>query len=598
MVPFLGGPFGDSNASPAILEVLLRHGADPNLRTEDMVLLQEPDERPDPMMYPTGSGAVKTRWVRAAADQEPQCRAQSALSIALKRDDGEALALFAANGADVATLAARAPDLRPETAEKVLPVLLPLLDPCTKNELLVACAGADDAARARLLLEAGAEAQCTGVVPGSDAPMSPLLHAILRVRKETVQLLRYRGAVARTPLEALALACSADDAAAAAAALDEGADPNAACHGCTPLAVATASCSPRCVELLLGRGADPDRASRLWRGSRDIWSAAAMVSVDAKEGEAVVPVLLALMIGALDIALVLLRRGADRAVVWRGATPLGHCLVQSLQEAKSMWAGGLDWQVADLAKTVEKVPKRIGRLNEALRTARGEGTVAPEEEEEVRAEVRRLEERLREASAELQTARAVKDQQTAVLDALLDGAQIRLTDKGPDGQPLLYMALHLPPVLQKLLDHRVDVNQASPEDCSTPLIYAIGQKLDNAVALLLQHAADPNLAALGGDRRGLTPLMQAASNATHAGALLTNGARVDAVDADGLPALMYAIRAQNVDLTRVLLEHGADISLVSNNGMTAVAMTNSLQDYGPSKSLIKDLLTENRGVAW
>ena len=76
--------------------------------------------------------------------------------------------------------------------------------------------------------------------------------------------------------------------------------------------------------------------------------------------------------------------------------------------------------------------------------------------------------------------------QEPLLDALLEGTDLQLSDKGPGGKPLLYGALHMPEVLQKLLKHGLNVNQANPEDQTTPLIYALRNGLDEAVELLLQ----------------------------------------------------------------------------------------------------------------
>ena len=147
-----------------------------------------------------------------------------------------------------------------------------------------------------------------------------------------VQVLLEAGAQATSPLNALALACCMDDPAAATAALDQGADPNTPCHGCTPLAMATATNSLRTAEVLLDRGADPSAASRLHCPPALLYHRTVGAQLEAPAP----PLVLALLQGAPQMARLLAQRGADRTVTWKGVMPLGHVLglMRDSQELK------------------------------------------------------------------------------------------------------------------------------------------------------------------------------------------------------------------------------------------------------------------------
>ena len=111
------------------------------------------------------------------------------MDIAIARQATDATVLFASCGAtvDVRALLAKLPQMEPETVSRLLPILLAAGDQDAKNEVLVWAAGSGDTARVRAALEAGAAVQCEATVPGFES-VSPLLHALLRNSKETVQV--------------------------------------------------------------------------------------------------------------------------------------------------------------------------------------------------------------------------------------------------------------------------------------------------------------------------------------------------------------------------------------------------------------------------
>ena len=84
---------------------------------------------------------------------------------------------------------------------------------------------------------------------------------------------------------------------------------------------------------------------------------------------------------------------------------------------------------------------------------------------------------------------------------------------------------------------------------------------------LLKGGADPNMS---DPRAGATPLMQAAAVGSPGAMtlLLDNGAKVNATNATGATALMWA--ATEIDKVRLLLARGADVNIASQRGRTAL----------------------------
>lgn len=118
------------------------------------------------------------------------------------------------------------------------------------------------------------------------------------------------------------------------------------------------------------------------------------------------------------------------------------------------------------------------------------------------------------------------------------------------------------------LDLKLDPNvkYASPHNRSTkatPLFIASDLGHTEAVSLLLEHRADPNLPAE--DKR--TPLMAASSN-NHTEVvelLLSRGAWIETSDEDGNTALRYACVRNHVQAVKLLLEAGANPNVSGRN---------------------------------
>lgn len=116
---------------------------------------------------------------------------------------------------------------------------------------------------------------------------------------------------------------------------------------------------------------------------------------------------------------------------------------------------------------------------------------------------------------------------------------------------------------------------------NTPLWIAAKCGNSDAVQLLLAHGADVN--AKGASNA--TPLI-VSKNARVTQLLLEKGATIDAVDQNGMSALCWASSAGNVDSARLLLEHGADANHRNRRKETpahwaySLAMLNLLVQYG------------------
>jgi uncharacterized protein len=198
--------------------------------------------------------------------------------------------------------------------------------------------------------------------------------------------------------------------------------------------------------------------------------------------------------------------------------------------------------------------------------------------------------------------------------------------KGPD--------LDRTPVVKTLLDHKADVNARTNEG-DTTLYWAVDQRMENVarlliergadvnvmngrrgtplgqavgkgnvrlVKMLLERGADPNkaddfyglplvraagrkadtevmrvLIAGGADvnkRLGRTPLMETAHEGTPEAVrfLVSNGAKVNLADSEGLTALMFAAGRNTPDVVQALISAGADHTLRNNDRQTALGV--------------------------
>jgi hypothetical protein len=127
-------------------------------------------------------------------------------------------------------------------------------------------------------------------------------------------------------------------------------------------------------------------------------------------------------------------------------------------------------------------------------------------------------------------------------------------------------------VLAALLAKGADVNDVGGHSGESPLHYAVNWPNPDAVSMLLQHGADPNLK----DNRGVTPLERALGHGNNAiiRALLEKCGDPNSRDSSGRSVLLAAISARvEPALVRLLLDRGADPMAVDpSTGKTAVQL--------------------------
>lgn len=154
----------------------------------------------------------------------------------------------------------------------------------------------------------------------------------------------------------------------------------------------------------------------------------------------------------------------------------------------------------------------------------------------------------------------------------------------------------IPYFIEKGADIEAKVNKGD-----TPLLYAIftlgsnynsdsfKQTLD-LIRLLLKHGANVNTSGSNGD----TPLMRVSASRleeqnkiTMVKELIEQGADVNAVNEDGMSALMFAAYNETGDVLKILLEAGAKVNTKDKHGETAFKKANKNWNYTAAEILKK-----------
>ena len=153
---------------------------------------------------------------------------------------------------------------------------------------------------------------------------------------------------------------------------------------------------------------------------------------------------------------------------------------------------------------------------------------------------------------------AVRSADVAAVRALLTEA-VDVDARQPDGATALHWAMHRESVeiADLLIGAGADVDAANDLGV-TPLLMAGARGHGELVERLLSAGADPN----GALDSGATALMAAAraGGLEAVSALLDAGAPVNATESTrGQSALMWAVANRHPAITRLLLEHGADV---------------------------------------
>jgi len=120
-----------------------------------------------------------------------------------------------------------------------------------------------------------------------------------------------------------------------------------------------------------------------------------------------------------------------------------------------------------------------------------------------------------------------------------------------------------------MLEHKKDVVNESSDHGFTPLGIAAHFGKEDVVRLLLLHHANPNIGSQNGYN---TYPLHAALGINHDGItkmLIESGAEVNVLQYGSIAPIHLAAQHGNIDLIVLLLEQGADITLVTNTGQTA-----------------------------
>lgn len=169
--------------------------------------------------------------------------------------------------------------------------------------------------------------------------------------------------------------------------------------------------------------------------------------------------------------------------------------------------------------------------------------------------------------------------QSASSDGKMDAMQLLIGSGADPTAPDVLIgaaASGVPAIVQEILKYRPDVNGRG-RDGTTAMIVCLQAyhnkekdvNLREIIRLLLDAGADPNIA----DNKGKTPLIANAWDLEIAKLLIARGANVNAQAQDGFTPLL---NAGTVELTRLLLEHGADPFAKTRRGETALDLAKQM----------------------
>jgi ankyrin repeat protein len=427
-----------------------------------------------------------------------------------------------------------------------------------------------------------------------------LYRVVKQGRADAIHLLAARGvntgAAGNMGQSALMPAVMRGDLAAVRALLDRGADPNGATgattgHRMVPLSWAARAGHNEIVDLLVERGADPDRGDTL----------------------GFTPLSGAVMAGKVETARRLLAAGADPNGSLNGGMSLlafavtrdDKEMVRLLLDQGAQVQG--DSEIAPMAKILAREKPEIGAMLKAatgvvLHDLAKEGKTA-----ELLAQL--------DAGADIE---ARGDHDETPLIAAVMGKQLEtaraLIERGADinavtriGATALVCAAVRGDVetTRLLIEHGADVTATDPAG-HTPLTWvALADKAATA-ALLIEAGArvGPVEAAILGDlstlrwlldggaevdtrdANGLTPLMGAAARGhlEIIEVLLIRRAEIDATDEEGRTALTWAATHKQLEAVRLLLDRGADVNAAGEDRHHARFMEEQIRREHPMVS--------------
>jgi ankyrin repeat protein len=441
---------------------------------------------------------------------------------------------------------------------------------------------------------AGFGAAARAQSPIADAAMRGDAAAVEQLIEDRVDV----NAPQRDGATALHWAVYRDDAALAKSLVKAGASVTQANRdGATPLSLATQGGNVELVRLLLDAGADANE--RLPNGETALMMAART--------------------GRPEPLLLLIERGANvnAAEDLRGTTPLMWAAAYENPEAvrvllehgadvtarsKAVPRGRRPYLAPTVQSRLNEFVREIGQAGRRVTTGSGLGQVPPEDP----AEAARLAAQRERALRALEAARGPAPQGGS---DDIDGAPVAGNNRAPEmwgGVPALVFAARQGDIesAKVLLEHGADVNQQT-EGGWTALLTAVQNRYYALAAFLLEHGADPRLQNKG----GWSPLYIATDNRNIEGGdyptrkpdrdhleiiklLIEHGADVNArmrsstetrtifthqwLYEEGATPFLRAAQSSDVVLMRLLLEHGADPTLNTEDGTTPLMVASGI----------------------
>ena len=168
---------------------------------------------------------------------------------------------------------------------------------------------------------------------------------------------------------------------------------------------------------------------------------------------------------------------------------------------------------------------------------------------------------------------------------LHNGADVNKTDSCGTTPLMFAVENNKINIIKILINKQAKVNRAHDKDGATPLITAAKNGFTECVYELLAQGADVHK----GNDAGVTPFhasINPASNNECRLALLKTGSNVNCKTKKGNFPLIAAI-GNTTELVNFLLDHGADVNMKNNQGVSALMAAASRGDYKTAKFLLQ-----------
>jgi uncharacterized protein len=165
---------------------------------------------------------------------------------------------------------------------------------------------------------------------------------------------------------------------------------------------------------------------------------------------------------------------------------------------------------------------------------------------------------------------AIENQDQAMVRLLLSsGADPHVPDRTGENSLFLAARVGSTEIVKLLLEYGVDPEEREPNFNQTPLMVAVRSESQAVVKQLLETSVDVNAQTITGEvRRMRLPSENAGSKGVgiNRGGIPERGERAPVGGAK--TALLYATRQGDLELTRILVEAGADLEQADANGVT------------------------------